>query len=341
MKKRLTGALALIAAVAVLGGCGRGNNSDTGAGRYVKLPEYKGVEVNVPSADRLLEINTLQTYFDNVLTPTLITDRAVQLCDLANIDFEGKRDGVAFDGGTSEGYSLLIGSGQFIEGFEEGLIGVMPGETVDLNLRFPDGYGNAELAGQEVVFTVKVNGVSVMEDNNIPSLNIEGVSTVEQFRQYERENLMEEIEAEYQARVGSAAMEKVMAEAVFEELPAEMLTKNRQLYEEWIGQSAQSYGMDAKTFLQIQGLDYESTLTQYAEEYTRQQLLLRAIADEEGLNLSDKALKERMNEYAESIDMELSAIFDSGFTEDDFRDSFLYEDVMTILIDNAVNTWTE
>ena len=81
----------------------------------------------------------------------------VESGDTVNIDFEGKKDGVAFDGGTSQGYNLTIGSGSFIDGFEDGLIGVNVGDTVDLNLTFPEGYQNADLAGQDVVFTVTVN----------------------------------------------------------------------------------------------------------------------------------------------------------------------------------------
>ena len=97
----------------------------------------------------------------NMLTTYPITDRAVEDGDLVTIDYVGKKDGEAFSGGSAEGYQLKIGSNTFIDGFEEGLIGVMPGDTVDLDLTFPESYSrNQDLAGQAVVFTVTLDKIS-------------------------------------------------------------------------------------------------------------------------------------------------------------------------------------
>ncbi len=327
MKKCLAGALALVMAAAVLGGCGK---------EYVKLGEYKGIEINVPLMEgNDLEVETLQFYFNNVLERSQITDRPVKLYDMAHIDYEGKKDGVAFAGGTAQGADLLIGSGQFINGFEDGLIGVMPGETVDLNLTFPESYGNAELAGQEVVFTVKVHYVSEMEDERAAALGIENVATAEQLREYIRDS-------RYHSDAEAAVLSRIVSEAVFEEeLPKDMMAKNRELYANFLSQIAQAYGMDASTFAAAQGLDYESLLAQYAEEYTRQQLVIEAIADREELNISDQDLDTRMSEYAEKAGLTVEELLVNGVTKEDFRENFLYEDVMDFLVEHAVNTAAE
>lgn len=125
---------------------------------YITLADYKNMKVSVTRPEVTDE--AIESYVNSELLVGSITDRAVQESDVVNIDFEGKKDGVAFAGGSGQGYQLEIGSGGFIPGFEEGLIGVMPGETVNLNLSFPEGYrNNPDLAGQEVVFTVKVNDI--------------------------------------------------------------------------------------------------------------------------------------------------------------------------------------
>ena len=125
---------------------------------YITLADYQNMKVS--AFKPVVDDAAITEYIDRELLVGRIMDRAVEEGDVTDIDFVGKKDGVAFDGGTASGYKLTIGSGGFIEGFEDGLIGVMPGETVDLNLTFPDPYQkNPDLAGQEVVFTVTVNGI--------------------------------------------------------------------------------------------------------------------------------------------------------------------------------------
>jgi hypothetical protein len=210
MKKKTLGLLAAVLSVAMLAGCGakdtgNGTGTATGAGtestalkdmdvdKYVTLGEYKGLEVSVDTVE--VDEDEWDTLVNNVYYGNItaenggITDRAVETGDTVNIDYEGKKDGVAFDGGTDQGYDLTIGSGQFIAGFEDGLIGVMPGETVDLDLTFPENYGNADLAGQAVVFTVTVNYIQPAQDGEfsdevISNFGIDGVTNEEELRQY-------------------------------------------------------------------------------------------------------------------------------------------------------------
>lgn len=193
MKKRFAVLLALSLTLGVLAGCGDKTNTDggnttesqkesaiagaTAAAEYEsEIPvvdgdvdvlsnvtlsgDYKGLELSIAKqtevTDEDVENIAIQTY-NQMGAKSNVEKTVVESGDTVNIDFEGKKDGVAFDGGTSQGYNLTIGSGSFIDGFEDGLIGVNVGDTVDLNLTFPEGYQNADLAGQDVVFTVTVN----------------------------------------------------------------------------------------------------------------------------------------------------------------------------------------
>lgn len=341
MKKRWIGALALALSAVLLCGCGKKDGGSGEAESYVTLGEYKGLELSAEQAeydDTEVEIQTKQYYFTYVNAEEGITDRPVELLDMTNIDYEGKKDGVAFEGGTAQGAMLLIGSNQFIDGFEDGLIGVMPGETVDLNLTFPEYYpNNSELAGQDVVFTVTVNFIPEMEDERVAELGLADVTTVEELHAYVRDSMEAQARSEYLAAVEDEAMGLIMADSVFEELPEEMVAKNRETYAEWLDQMASGYGMTGKDYVEMYGKDYESTLDDYAEQYTKSLLVVRAIADREGLNLSDEDLDARMQEYAEKAGTTADNLLVNGLTREDYRESFLYEDVLNFIMESSAS----
>lgn len=350
MRKRWIGALALAMSAALLCGCGAqkngsGENSSSGefqASDYVTLGEYKGLKIDVMPAeqydDEEIEIQTKQFYFNYVNEQEGITDRPVELLDMTNIDYEGKKDGVPFEGGTAKGALLLIGSGQFIAGFEDGLVGVMPGETVELPLKFPEGYGNSDLAGQDVVFTVTVNFIPEMKDEKVETLGIPDVKTLEQLRKYVKDSLDARAQSEYQSAAGDAVLEQLRESCEFAELPEDMLRENREAYASWLDQMAAGYGMDAESYVKMYNLDYESALDDYAEQYTKEILIMQAIADREGLNLSDEDLDARLETYAKSGGITVDELLVNGLTKEEYRESFLYDDVLNYLVTNAVNT---
>ena len=164
------------------------------------LGDYKGIEVTktpVEVSDEEVDAAILSereshTTYDDV-------DRAVQDTDKVNIDYVGTKDGVAFDGGTAQGQELVIGSNQFIDGFESGLIGAKKGDEVTLDLTFPESYGNADLAGQAVVFKVTVNNV---QEKNMPELDeafVQEVSefkTVDEYKESKKQSLLEQKEGQ-------------------------------------------------------------------------------------------------------------------------------------------------
>ena len=163
MRKWLAAAAAALSVC--MAGCGSGEESrirSYDVEKYVTLCNYDGMDVEVAGdfevseEDVISYINDMLVYYPNY---TDTDKQVVEDGDCVNIDYEGKKDGVAFNGGTAQGHVLEIGSNSFIDGFEEGLIGAKVGDTLDLNLTFPENYGTAELAGAAVVFTVTVNKI--------------------------------------------------------------------------------------------------------------------------------------------------------------------------------------
>ena len=205
------------------GGAATGTAIEFKPSDYIeKLAEYKGLEyskVDTEATDAEIE-DRVKSFLSNY--PEKITDRAVKKGDTVNIDFEGKKDGVAFDGGTAKGFDLTIGSNSFIPGFEDGLIGKKPGETVDLNLKFPDDYKSEELKGAKVVFTVKINyivGEAPKElTDELVKANTE-FKTAAEYKADIKAKLEESKKNEAKANTTRELLEKVVTESAIKSVP--------------------------------------------------------------------------------------------------------------------------
>lgn len=379
MKKKLAIALAVVMTAGIMTGCGDKADKQTpdtkessetsqetsgGSGEgtedtYVYLKDinvedyltlngdYKGLTITVDPKEEVTQEQiaslALQAY-NNSVTAELggITDRAVALGDTINLDYSGKQDGVAFDGGTAAGQQLTIGSGSFIAGFEDGLIGVMPGETVDLNLTFPDPYpNNPDLAGVEVVFTVTVNFIYPSQREEMLDVVIETLTegeymTVDAFMDYCGEYLEYTAENNYQAAKESAVLTELEDIAVFEDLPTEMVSKYKVLIERSLTTQAAGYGVDADTFCSYYfGMDAATYAQQMAEASTRQGMLFQYVADKEGLNLSDEELDQKMQEFADENHVENVEDLLENATKEDYREYFMFKKVVDFICENA------
>lgn len=365
MKKKLILGLCAAFLCVCLAGCGSGKDNESGTGTgslqggnagettprvnlnemtvtdYVTLGEYKGVAVTVASVETQLEDLVWQEYCSHTAMDNgSVTDRAVENGDTVNIDYVGKKDGVAFDGGAASGAFLTIGSHTFISGFEEGLVGVMPQETVDLNLTFPENYGNAELAGAQVVFTVTVNYiVAEMTDEIIAGFGAEDYSSVEQLREYVRDNHYEELQENHDSNLEYAVLQTVLENCIFEELPEVLLKQYRQDMVNSMEAAASMYGLDGETLANyLYGMSLEDTANILAEMSVRQALAFWAIADAEGLGISDDALQTRMEQYAEEVGAQGVEELLQETDKEVYREAFLSEDVIDFLVENAVVT---
>ena len=317
-------------------------------GDYVTLGEYKGLEVTnteQPIGDG--DVDNYIQYMLSMYSGELeeITDRdVIENGDVANIDYVGKKDGVAFDGGTAEGYNLAIGSGSFIDGFEEGLVGAKKGETLDLELTFPENYHAADLAGAKVVFTVTVNGIykeAELEFNDefVAGLGIENVSTTEEYRVYLKA-MLEENEKQYALQdMETEILTKVTENATVNGRPQEMVDKFNQVTINNMTYKAQMYGMDLESFVSsYYGMDlatFEVQALESAEESAKQALVCLKIAEEENIVVTDEEADVEMEATYTEYGYESAEAFKAAIDIEEYKDSLLLNKIVDFLVENA------
>lgn len=301
MKRKICVVAAVFASSLFLTACGSKEYlKDIKAEKYVTLGAYTGIEatVNEPKVPE----GAVDSYiYDNYLAPKAekvpVTGRAVQEGDVANIDFVGYHDDVAFEGGTGADFDLTIGSGQFIEGFEEGLIGANIGDTRSLNLTFPDPYKNPDLAGEDVVFEVTVNSISeskapALTDALVKQLgeegyNVGGAQTAQELNDYVYNLYDQSVQSTYDNEIETAMASTIMENSTFQDPPEEMVQRFITSIENNMSARASSIGMSLAQYMQLyQGLDAAGYRTLFDEEGLRmakQYIMYQAIADKEGL----------------------------------------------------------
>lgn len=297
-------------------------------GKVNKLGNYKGLEVTLGDAtvaDEDVE-NEIQAALQSASVFESV-DREARLGDTVNIDYAGKKDGVAFDGGTAQGYDLGLGSGTFIDGFEDGLVGAKKGDVRDLNLTFPEEYQAPELAGQDVVFTVTVNDV---KERKMPELTDEWVeeytggecSTVDEFKKDLRGKLeeykMQDAEATAQNQLVSQIIESSEFEPTVEAIEYEYQTMIG-MYDQYAAVS----GMTTDEYLEAYGVDPQAMkiqLSYYAEEAVKQRLMEDAIIEAEGLAVSDADREALAGAYGYSVD-DMQSIYGDQF--EDYARSYM------------------
>jgi trigger factor len=282
---------------------------DIDVDQYITLCDYKDLSVSAVKPET--DDDSIESYINSYLLSGIeVTDRAVETGDVANIDYVGKKDGEAFDGGTASGYNLTIGSGTFITGFEDGLIGVMPGDTVDLNLTFPEDYSNSDLAGQDVVFTVTVNyiystpeyGTLTVEDMKNMGLDFESLEELWEAGKAAVDATNDET---YTSNARSAILDKIASESETNEaMPVWLCDEQKQYYLLYLDQLAQAYyGMDFETYVTTYTdetmEDAESEIYEECEEVVKSFLVIEAIARQEGISLArDEVNEQAAEEYS-------------------------------------------
>ncbi len=352
MKKSLL-VLGVLGMAVCLSGCG--SQGSVRAEDYITLGEYKGLPVKRMSTEVTEE--EVQAELDNMLTSSAtaeeITDRTdVQAGDVANIDYTGTLDGEVFEGGSAQGFELEIGSGTFIDGFEEGLIGANVGDTATLNLKFPDEYtNNPDMAGKDVVFAVKVNSISKqvepeMNDAFIKETTGGEYATVEDYKAY----LLEEIEksnVEYADSTMYADLwnQAVANAAIKKDIPQEYLQTKIDKMTENAKSYAEAYGMDFESFLtNYMGLDeagFQEETSKYAETAAKESLVLLAIAKAEDIEVTDEELDQAIKDYVELYGYESEDAFKEDNDMDDFKEYILTSKVQEFLADQAIITVEE
>lgn len=318
---------------------------------YVTIPEYASMTVQAVKPDVTDE--RIESYINSkILTAYAVTDRAVAAGDAVLIDYVGKKDDVAFDGGSAEGYVLNIGSGTFIEGFETGLIGVMPGETVDLNLTFPEEYHAAELAGADVVFTVTVHEIQESTDYasvtpELLSLMGSSYTSKEEIWADAAKSVEENAQASYESNIANAIMESLLEQSSFTSVPQHLVDEEVQNYNIYMETLCLNYyGVDVETFVtSFYGItmdEYDTQMKQMCEDTVKQYLIMEAVARAEGIEVTDEMMNEKAAAEAAEYQYESAEALIEEVGRTTYRMYLLQDMVMEKLMDKVtVETITE
>ena len=284
MKKILSLVLVAVLLTSFMAGCGKKDRImySENLSKQIELGEFKGIEIDTASEEYKKEYeNVVNSDVENNNLYVKKTEGKVAKGDTANIDYEGKKDGVAFDGGTAQGYDLEIGSGSFIEGFEDGLIGKKIGDTVDLNLTFPKDYQSEELAGKDVVFTVKINYVTTKDP----------LTPAEFYKDLNYESEAKYVEAANKRTAENLIIAKLEESSKIKEYPEK--DKNF-LYEEskkMIEQNLSGYGYTFDSYLEMMGQTEEDfkkeAMTNQIEPTMKNQMIIYSIMDKIGEEVTD------------------------------------------------------
>ena len=312
---------------------------------YLTLGEYKGLTIEVEP----IEITDAQ--IENRITSDIrnseegketFTEGTVASGDVANIDFVGKLDGETFDGGSMDGYDLEIGSGTFIDGFEEGLIGTAIGDTVDLNLTFPETYHNTDLAGKDVGFTVTVNSVQrykEMSDELASALSDGEAETVDAYRERVRTMLEEDALEERTEMAKSELLAQAADNSTISEYPQDLLEYTENDVESYYQSYASMYGVDLNTFLSafvgVTEEDFPAYKEVVAQNSIKQEFAVAAISDQEHLLPEGDELAKAYDELAQQVGVEDGAALVAEYGEYTVKYRLQYEAVTQFLYDNA------
>ena len=366
MKKFATIALAVVLSMGILTGCGsskkaaeattevkeetvdygQGLNEDgtlegVKATDYVTVCDYSALKI--PKKEVKVSDSDVQTEIDTILSSyNQVTDRKVKKGDTVNIDYKGMVDGKEFDGGTASGASLKIGSGTFIDGFEDGIIGMKKGQTKDLDLTFPEEYSSEELAGQEVVFKVTLQSFK-----RAPELTDDWAAkntdckTAEDYKKEIRKTLEEEAKTSAQNTLRETAWNTVLSASEVKEYPQDDLdtakTEFKTLYENYAKQG----DMTLEDFVKAQGIsmdDFEEQSSQYAEYKVKQNLIVQGIMDAEGLSINDEETQKLKDDLIKEYGFASIDEMIETYGEQEVNESLALLRVERFIVENATVT---
>lgn len=318
------------------------SNGDLNILDYVDLGDYKGIELT-KSITKVTD-DDVTNEMESKAVELTGSDVTVEDGDTAIIDFVGKLNGVAFDGGTASNYELEIGSGSFIDGFKDGLIGVKKGDTVDLNLTFPESYQSTELAGKDVVFTVTVNGVK-----RKPQLNDEWLAantnyaTLAEFAAETKQKLEDAAETTASNTLESSGLDQVISNSTVKKYYKSLIEQGESQYEKRLNAYASAYGKSLSELLAAQGMtesQYQNQKQKQAVSYAQVAMVVYAIAQDAGLSEADAEYQTILNDLANNYNMD-AATFSSTYGESLVKSSVMSQYAMNYIVSNANVTTQE
>ena len=311
----------------------------------VTLGEYKGLSVDKVSnrvTAKEIDAKLEEEQKKNART-VVVEDRAVQDGDEVVLDFEGFVDGVAFEGGKGENYPLTIGSGSFIPGFEEQLIGAEAEKEVEVNVSFPEEYHSEDLAGKAAVFKCTVHEIKAKE---LPELDDEFAAEVSEFDTLDaykadiKAKIKEQKIADGNRKKEDQAVEKAVANATMEIPEAMIDTQVNQMAQDF-AQRIQQQGLSMEQYFQFTGMTAESMMEELRPQAVKRietRLVLEAIAKAENIEITDERIDEELAKMAEAYKMEVEKLkeFMGENEKEQMKMDLAVQDAVTFLVDNAV-----
>jgi trigger factor len=307
-----------------------------------EVGQYKGVEVakkNTEVTDEEVESN-IKSILSSKATISEKAEQVIAKGDTANFDFEGSVDGKLFDGGAAKGYEMEIGSGQFIPGFEDQMIGMKAGETKDVNVTFPTPYAAKELEGKAAVFKVTVNSVKEtklpeLNDEFVLSLKRDDAKTVEELKSAIKAQLTASKEESEKNRQIDEVVNKIL-DATKVELPQSMIDNFTNDYKSRYEQQAKTYNIPLETLLQLSGMDmktFEENAKKIGERQALFQVVLDKVATIEKLQPSQEEIQARAEELAKQLNQKASDVLKNRFNA--IFSEFIYNKFIDLVMSNA------
>ena len=307
--------------------------------KYVTIGEYKGLKLTrtsqtVTDDDVQAEIN-----YDLKDNGTEVQDGTVENGDTVTINFTGTIDGKEFDGGSAEDYELVVGDGEMIDGFEDGIVGMKSGETKELDLTFPDDYYEESVAGKAVVFKVtlqKFTRPAELTDEWVAE-NTE-YKTVDEYRAAVKTQLEDTAVQTADYELYSDAWNEVQAASEIKDYPKEDVDAAKKSYQELNEKYVKDAGMEMADFLESQGMseeDYESECQQYAESKVEQNLIVQGIMDAEGLSIDDEETQKLKDDLIKEYGFASIDEMIETYGEQEVNESLALLRVERFIVDNA------
>lgn len=375
MKKKLVMVLmAVMVATAALGGCGqKGAGTGTSVSaeeepdveisakellkatdykveKYVKLNDYMNMTVEL-SQDYSVTDDAIQSYIEYLMSqyPSYeVSDKkTVESGDIVNIDYVGKVDGKEFSGGSATGQHLTIGSGSFIDGFEDGLIGKNVGDTVDLNLKFPDDYNNTDLAGKDVVFTVTINSIDTQKEMTYDDLTDEyvsqnfsnqGITTVDGLKSKVSSTLEQQVYSNKMSEIQSGVLSKLLEECEVT-IPDGLLDQRISEYKDRVNKAVEKSGKSFEDYMGMTEDDFNDQVSDYIEESLKQELILEAIVKDQNISISEKNFETFVDSYVSQYGIADRDTFYKEYGGEDYvRLSYAENQALSKVMDSVKTT---
>ena len=339
MKKRVSLLFGLLALVLVLPACQKEKTYDIttmNMDKYMTLGEYKGLSVNYnpdSASDEQIEEQVKSMMITNS-EKIAIKEGKAKKGDLVNINYVGYKDDIPFDGGTANDQNVRIGAGNYIPGFEEAIVGMTPGETVNAKLTFPDDYHNTDLAGQAVVFAITLNFIyPEITDDVVAQMESSDYTNRDEFYAYAREVVERDINSSNQTAVTSLAFEKILENSTFKEVPDAIKEIQRADLEKRYASAIENGagGLDSV----VQYL-YGCSAEELIEIYSKQRMVTQAIAKAEGIEVTEEEVDARLEEVGAMYGMDGENYLKvNDISREKFKELMISEKVQAFVYENT------